>query len=216
MARVSCFYLAIVALVLTPLGPMAWAMDPVTDESLDAIHGTGGVQLTLRLRNNISESGAPEANCFGGLNPCRMGIEFSGRNGIWLMLKDYYGVLEINDILLDGAELPVANTTYLDESRFRNQQGACLIGSCNPAGTKALRVRYPFSKGQGQYEDMMLFVNIGRTALEFDDIATDPVTPGYMRDNASGSVLGFRMSDSAGLNSPSRAKFMGDAYVFGF
>lgn len=189
----------------------AHALEPVSDDELATVTGTEGVQLTLRLRNNIDESGAP-IGCTGNLNACRMGLEFSGREGIWLMLKDYYGHLEINDIRLEGDVLPSTATAYADPDRFLSTEGDCLLTDCDPSGLQAVRISYPFNKGAGEYNDLNLLVNIGRTALEFDDGAT----PGYMRDAAPGSVLGFRMADSTALNAPSRSKLMGNAYVFGF
>jgi hypothetical protein len=203
-----------VALCIFWFGCNAQAMEQLDDGDLSAISGAEGVQLTLRLRNNVDSAGNP-MGCSGILNPCRMGLEFSGREGIWLMLKDYYGVLAINDIRLESAILPVGNTVHVDFSRFlANDDTTCLIAGCNPAGMLAVRVTYPFSKAAGQYEDFSLLVNIGRTALEYDDSITS--TPGYMRDNATGSVLGFRMADSQALNAPSRSRFDGAAYVFGF
>lgn len=194
-------------LMVTP----ALALEPMEDEQLANVSGQEGVQLTLRLRNNVAANGTP-IGCSGLLNPCRMGLEFSGREGIWLMLKDYYGVLAINDIRLEGDLLPAVNTGFQDSSRFLGTSGTCLISGCDPRGNQAVRITYPFSKAIGQYNDFTLLMNIGRTALEFDNGAT----PGYMRDAATGSVLGFRMADSTALNAASRARFDGVAYVFGF
>lgn len=196
------------------LAPVLGALEPVSDEELAAVHGMEGIQLTLRLRNNLDAEGNP-MGCTGLLNPCRMGLEFSGREGIWLMLKDYYGQIEINDIRLEGALLPTANTGFFDAGRFRGLSGECLVDDCNPAGGAAVRIFYPTDRAAGRYDDMHLLMNIGRTALEFDD-GGDPMVPGYMRDQAGGSVLGFRMADSSALNAPSRARFDGEAYVFGF
>jgi hypothetical protein len=187
------------------------ALEPMADEQLSSVMAQEGVQLTLRLRNNVDSNGSP-IGCSGLLNPCRMGLEFSGREGIWLMLKDYYGVLAINDIRLEGDLLPSTNTGYQNASRFLGTDGSCLITGCDPRGRQAVKITYPFSKALGEYNDFTLLMNVGRTALEFDS----GTTPGYMRDAASGSVLGFRMADSTQLNAPSRARFDGTAYVFGF
>lgn len=192
----------------------AAGLQPLNDEALAEVVAQEGVQLTLRLRNNVDTANNP-INCTGILNPCRMGIEFSGREGIWLMLKDYYGFLEINDIRLESGMLPSTSTGYQDPDRFLSLAGDCLITDCDPQGLRAVRVSYPFNKGAGEYNDFNIFLNIGRVALEFDN-ASNPLEPGYMRDAASGSVLGFRMSDSTALNAPSRSRFDGTAYVFGF
>lgn len=198
----------------------AHALEPVSDDELASVTGAEGIQLTLRLRNNIDASGVPRG-CTGNLNGCRMGLEFSGREGIWLMLKNYYGNLEINDIRMEGDVLPPDPTPYANPDRFRSltdsdssdgNDGDCLVSDCDPSDLQAVRISYPFSKGDGEYNDLNLLVNIGRVALEFDD----GTTPGYLRDAASGSALGFRMADSEALNAPSRSKFIGEAYVFGF
>ncbi|MDX5327769.1 MAG: hypothetical protein LPK06_03135 [Marinobacter sp.] len=201
-------------LLMTCASGTVTGMEPMEDASLAAVSAQEGVQLTLRLRNNV-DSGMSPINCSGQLNPCRMGIEFSGREGIWLMLKDYYGFLEINDIRLESIEMPSTPTSHADPDRFLALDGVtCLVPGCDPGGLPAVRVSYPYSKGIGQYNDLNLFMNIGRVALEFD--SADGLTPGYMRDVASGSVLGFRMADSASLNAPSRSRFDGTAYVYGF
>lgn len=201
---------ALVCLFVLCCAPV-WALDPVDDAELAAVVGQEGVQLTLRLRNNVDDNLNP-VGCSGLLNPCRLGLEFSGRDGIWLMLKDYYGYLSFNSIRLDGVLLPSTNTGHQNADRFRGLDGSCLISSCDPRSLRAVQVRYPNSKGVGEYNDMLLLMNIGRTALEFDA----GTTPGFQRDAAAGSVLGFRMADSSGLNAPSRSRFDGNAYVFGF
>jgi hypothetical protein len=187
-------------------------MKPLDDDSMAAIDGRSGIQLTLRLRNNVSDTGAP-IGCSGTPNPCRFGLEFADRAGIWLMMKDYYGSFSINDIRLEGTTLPAVYTGYQDSTRFlANDLSTCLIAGCDPRGQQALNIFYPGNKGAGVYNDLTFFVNVGRVALEFDDGAT----PGFQRDAATGSVFGFRAADSAALNAPNRARIEGNAYVYGF
>lgn len=208
---------AMTLLLLLPLtGLKAESLRPLDDGEMASIAGQAGqgVQLTLMLRNNVDDAGNPMGCTSGGLNPCRMGFEFSARDGIWLMLKDYYGELQINDLRIDNATLPGSNTSHFDASRFLSVQGNCLISSCNPAGLLSLRTWYPFNKTVGVYNDLNLFTNIGRVALEYDDTVNN--IPGYMQDAASGSVLGFRATDSQALNAPANMRFEGEAYVFGF
>ncbi|MCK5875682.1 MAG: hypothetical protein KAG82_13380 [Alcanivoracaceae bacterium] len=202
---------ATLAVLLAVICQAVYALEPMEDDALSTVIGADGVQLTLRLRNNVDDSGAP-MGCSGFLNPCRLGLEFSGREGIWLMLKDYYGTLSINDVRLESAVLPSTSTGFQDASRFLDGSGTCLLAGCDPRGIQAVRISYPMYKGTGEYQDLLLLMNIGRTALEFDN----GLTPGYLRDAATGSALGFRMADSSGLNAPSAARFDGAAYVFGF
>lgn len=206
----------LLALLLGPLIAQADSLTPLNDDEMAHIAGQAGqgVQLTLMLRNNMDASGNPIGCTTGGLNPCRMGFEFSARDGIWLMLKDYYGELQINDLRIDNATLPGSNTSHFDASRFQSVEGSCLITGCNPAGLLSLRTYYPFHKETGVYNDLNLFTNVGRVALEYDDTVNN--IPGYMQDAATGSVLGFRATDSQALNAPANMRFEGEAYVFGF
>ncbi|MCK0154865.1 hypothetical protein MWU49_14180 [Alcanivorax sp. S6407] len=204
------------ALLCLAISAHADSLQPLDDQEMAHIAGQAGqgMQLTLMLRNNVDASGNPIGCTSGGLNPCRMGFELSARDGIWLMLKDYYGELQINDLRIDNATLPASNTSHYDASRFLSVEGDCLIAGCNPTGLLSLRTRYPFHKDVGIYNDLNLFTNIGRVALEYDDTVNN--IPGYMRDAATGSVLGFRASDSQALNAPANMRFEGEAYVFGF
>ena len=59
---------------------LADTMHPLDDSELSAISGQQGIELTLRLRNNMDENNNP-LSCSGSLNPCRMGIEFANYQG---------------------------------------------------------------------------------------------------------------------------------------
>lgn len=196
-----------VVLLVSP----AFALEPLSDVDLSEFDAQQGVQLTMNLRNNLDSNNNP-IGCTGNLNPCRMGLEFSGRDGIWLMLKEYYGYMSFNQMRLESSQLPAANTGYQDADRFRALDGTCLLTGCDPRGLLVVKVSYPNNKAVGEYNDFNLFMNIGRAALEFDS----GLTPGFDRDVATGSVLGFRMSDSSALNAQAKSRFDGNAYVFGF
>lgn len=186
----------------------------LSDAELAEVAGREGVVLDIALRNNVTENGSV-IGCTGVLNDCRVGLEFADRDGIWLMLKEFYGTFRIRDIRVDIATLPSNQTFYANEERFRGTSGNCLLGAlstCLPTNARAVKFSYPGVDGVGIYEDLFTFINIGRAALEYDNGAT----PGYMRDEATGSVFGFRMSDSRGINAPAQGRFIGEAYVFGF
>lgn len=188
-----------------------YAMEPLVEEEMSSIYGQEGVIFDVDFQNNVNDSGDP-INCAGNLNPCRFGLEFADREGIWLMFKEFYGTLRIAGMRVDVDFLPEDWTGFEDVDRFKDTSGGCLIESCDPRGRTALKITYPENKGVGVYDDLRTFFNIGRTALEFD---SGP-TPGYDRDVASGSFLGYRLSDSSGANAEARARFVGTGYVFGF
>ncbi len=187
-------------------------MVPLNDNELQSVTGGDAIQLTLRLRNNVGEDNAPDIACGGTPDPCRMGLEFVAREGNWLVLKEFYGSLAIEDVRLEGAYLSNSGSSYRDLSRFEDADGNCLLSPCNPDGLPAIQMDYPFAKGPGEYRDMHTFLNIGRMAVEVDDGAT----PGFMLDNNPGSALAFRMSDSASANGDMQMRFDGRAFLYGF
>jgi len=177
------------------------AMVPLNDSELQSVSGGDAIQLTLRLRNNVGEDNSPDTACGGTPDPCRLGLEFVAREGNWLVLKDFYGSLAIEDVRLEGAFLSNTGSSYRDLSRFEDADGNCLLSPCNPDGLPAIQLDYPFAKGPGEYQDMHTFLNIGRMAVEIDN---------------PGSALAFRMSDSGSTNGDMQMRFDGRAFLYGF
>ena len=203
-------------LVLISIGysikAQAESMIPMADHELQSVSGGDAVQLTLRFRNNVDENNVPDMACGGTPDPCRLGLEFVAREGNWLVMKDFYGSLAVEDIRFEGAFLSNSSSPYRDLSRFEDADGNCLLSPCNPDGLPAILVDYPFAKGPGDYQDLHAFVNIGRMAVEVDD----GTTPGYLLDNNPGSALAFRMSDSGSTNGDMQMRFDGRAFLYGF
>lgn len=208
---------ALAALLLAGMAKAAEeGLVALDEQELSSINAQQGILLNLNLRNNVSASNTP-IGCtvaVGTPNPCRVGLEFAARNGVWLMLKEFYGTLQLNDLRLDVALLPSMSTGYQDTTRFQDTSGGCLIASCNPNGKTAIKLTFPGTDTASTYSDFLSFLNIGRLWLEFDTAA--PVTPGYMRDTTLNSAAGMRLSDSSALNASARMRFLGTAYVYGF
>ncbi len=207
------FWGVFLALKITFMQPaLADSLTPMADTELSAISGGDAIQLTLRLRNNVDANNDPLGCTPGTLNPCRLGLEFTDREGKWLMLKEFYGTIALEDMRLEGVTLDDDDSSYRDESRFEAANGNCLLAGCDPNGLTAIQLTYPQAKGAGEYNDMTTFLNIGRMALEFDT----PGDPGYMLDNNTGSALAFRASDSASTNGSMQMRFEGRAMIYGF
>lgn len=199
------------------------SLSMLDDTALSDVRGSHGVLLDVGLRNNVDASGAPIgcAAVVNSPNPCRLGLEFAARNGVWLMLKEYYGTLEIRNMRLGVGFLPNADTAWKDENRFKDASGTCLIlvPGCTARSTATvsypvIHVTYPASDDSDPtvYDDLHSFLNIGRTWLEYDS----GTTPGYQRDTSTNSVFGVRMSDSRALNHAADIRLRGTGYVFGF
>ncbi|MCC1498069.1 hypothetical protein [Alcanivorax sp. 1008] len=192
--------------------PGAPSMQALDEAELEQVVARQGIMFDIRSRNNVDAANNP-IGCVGALNPCRVGLEFTARAGKWLMLKDYYGTLEIESLRLDAAFLSAGSSPYFDASRFLAADGVtCLVVACNPSGAPGIMFTYPENKGAGVYNDLTTFLNIGRVAIEFDS----GLTPGYMRDVNTGSVLAFRASDASAPNASMQMRFDGRAIVYGF
>src|SRR5690606_28074905 len=107
-ARISALF------VLLSLSAWAFGMQALDEEALGNVTGQEGIALDLELRQNADADGNPLAslgNCSGVGNPCLLGVQFNNRTdlgGEWLMIKDFYGVIRMNDLWLDGADTPAS------------------------------------------------------------------------------------------------------------
>lgn len=226
-------------LLLTLASAAAVALDPrdagdmpaLSEDEMSGVAGAQGVVLEMRLLNNTDPVTLAPLDCtasVGTPNPCRMGLEFAARSGIWLMLKEYFGSLHLKDIRLDAGFVPATNTAYYDANRFKDVLGNNLLPGANPINQPAVQLRYPATDAQGTYDDLLAYLNIGRTWLEYDSGAT----PGYLRDTSLDSAFSIRLAEPLGdawvpdpdnppdvklsNNAPARMRFWGTAYVFGF
>lgn len=221
-ALLMAMLLAVPALASLPTEELA-------DAELATMTGREGIALDLELRLNADTNGVPLASlssCTGNLNPCRLGLEFQGRAGKWLMMKDFYGVLKINELLLNGAYTPAAGpAVYFDPLRFASTPagGDCLVTgggvpcvASNLWNLPAASFSFPTAgKPATFYNDASLFLNIGRVAAEFNDpFPAGTTTLGYNRDAATGTVLGLRIQDTAGGSAGMRLD--GRMLLYGF
>lgn len=198
----------------------------LSDHELAAQDAREGVLLNLSLLNNMTRTAGgtlvPDSQCTASItaNPCRMGLEIA-QAGTWFMAKEFYGSLQIKDLRMDSGFLPATATGFQNYERFKDKDGAsatCLLSgnstNCNPAGMVAIQTSYPGSNDAAPsvYDDVLSFMNIGRTWLEF----TSGTTEGFMNDTTTNSAFGVRLSDSSALNAPAHMRFRGTAHVFGF
>lgn len=236
------FLRAFLGLMLASCSAMAWASSgpfnlgeaELDDSALEDVTAQHGIVLNIYLRNNVTDTFVPMCPvALGTPNNCRLALEFADRPGIYMMLKEFYGTLQLNDIQMDAHTFPATTTAYADASRFQDSTGACLIPgktnpNCFPTSTPALKLFYPAADVQNVYDDFKTLTNIGRVWLEFDSGGTF----GYNRDTSLNSSFSFRIADSVGTvwvpdpenppdiklgnNSPALMRFWGNAYVFGF
>ncbi|MEE4250351.1 MAG: hypothetical protein V2I38_07160 [Alcanivoracaceae bacterium] len=189
------------------LGMMA-----LDDSDMATVTGREGIALDLELRINADSNGAPLASmggCSGTGNGCILALQFANRlagGGEWLVLKGYYGVMRLNDIRLDGSRLPAVASPFANPDRFKDQNGNCLVASCDPSGSLAAIFTYP--DNPGFTADVELALNIGRTSVQFG-------AEGYLPSADNGaSFLGLRIGDTQ--TGVGRIDINGGLQLYGF
>jgi len=129
--------LAWLLLIVTPALHAGEGLTPLSESELAGINGQQGVLFNLAFRNNVDAANAP-IGCNAVVNtpnPCRLGLEFAARAGKWLMLKEYYGTLQVRDLRMDAGFLPGSPSAYSNTSRFMDAAGNCLLNGatgCSP------------------------------------------------------------------------------------
>ena len=210
---------------------------PLNDAEMEGVTGQNAIQISLKMHNNVEvqdDNHVALSHCNtapGTYNPCRLGMEFVDKERNWLVMKEFYGYLNLVDIRLEGVRLPstsTAHTAYYDPDRFKREDGTCMIAGCDPRGLAAIEMTYPSAKGTGEYGDMLPFLNVGRMTVEVNDPGanysdmTKPHTPddisdfGFMQEQNEGIANAFRISDSTGQNANMQVRFDGRALIYGF
>ncbi len=234
MTRITSKYIALLTALVVSLA-QAGSLEPLNDAEMESVTGQNAIQLTVKMHNNVQVKDNEHVRLSmcdpngAGYSPCRLGMEFVDKERNWLVMKQFYGYLNLTDIRLEGVSLPTTNTAYYDEDRFKRADGSCMIaGTCNPRGLAAIEMRYPSSKGPGQYQDMQTFLNIGAMVVETNNPSatysdgSNPNRPdavadyGFMRDQTQGVANAFRISDSSGPNANMQVRFDGSTLIYGF
>lgn len=190
------FIVGLLGLSLTALADLS---KPLSDQDLSEVSGQSGIALDLELRVNADESGSPLSSlnsCTGAGNPCLLAVQFNNRDsggGEWLVLKDYYGFMKLNNFYLDSDTMPLVDGNYANPSRFYNEDGtACLSGgtypNCNVNGSAAMKMSFPGFSNVFE-DDIEWHLNIGRVAVQYG-------ANGFLAANDNNkSFLGVRISD---------------------
>jgi hypothetical protein len=230
-------------------------MTPVKDSVLQSVTGQSGISLGLELDINVvdqNEDGdvdligggfQPISGCglgafsSGSPGACRLALSFANRSGEWLVLKDFYGSLRIDNLYLDGGYLSDAGSdpATFDPSKFQDGSGNCLLGNginCTDPNSgiglenlPAMVVRLPGSFSGGGFTPTAYTPaapGSGGASSGYDSLTVGLTiggasieygATGYSQNNL-GSFLGVKIADN---NSPyAGADIQGSAYVFGF
>ncbi|MFZ5722974.1 MAG: hypothetical protein ACOY33_04875 [Pseudomonadota bacterium] len=194
------------------------SMVELTDGVLQGITGQEGVSLDIELRMNTDAAGVPLSSlssCAGNNNPCKLALAFNNRPDKWLMLKDYYGTINIPKLYINKTTAPATVSAYKDLTRFQDSAGNCLLGAgksgnCVDADIQshpALKLSSPGVTGTFE-NDILANLFIGRVAIETG-------ATGYNND-ANGTFLGLQLRDTSTSAPQARIDIDGHLALFGF
>lgn len=204
-------------------GSPALGMMALDDGSLAAVSGREGIAVDLELRVNTDSAGAPLSSlsyCYGNNNPCRLAFQFHNRGsggGEWIVWKDFFGTMKINNLWIDAGQTPSSGSGYQDTvANNRFMGGAlgttCLLDSSKTAATchEAARNKPMLAQrfNNGAAGGIQLFMNLGRVATEYG-------TTGYNSD-FRGSSLGVLIGDTSSRYAPAQMKIGGKVGLYGF
>lgn len=220
--KFDLFACSLSALLLLPSFAVAVervsGMVALADEVMQNITGQEGVSLDIEVRLNTDANGVPLttlSSCAGNNNPCKLGIAFNNRPNLWLMLKDYYGTINIPKLYIDKTNAPATVSAYKDLTRFQDGAGGCLLGAgkttaCVDADIQnqpALKLSAPGVTGTFE-NDILMNLFVGRVAIESG-------ATGYDND-ANGTFLGLQLRDTSTSAPQARIDVDGHIAMFGF
>lgn len=217
----------------------ASGLQPLDDRALGQVIAREGVALDFFYRMNANSDGSPVAalnNCqtegAGNPNPCAIAITVDQRPGMWIMMKDMYGVQNVHSLWLDGGRyeesgsilslrtvhgLNTLSNRHADPTRFHDELGNCMIkpgatgSACNVTGLPSLVMQYGNTNDSFTVPDVEWSLNIGRVAVQYDVGAT----PAYMLDQ-TGSFMSYNIGDFRGAYHPAEIFYDGRVLMFGF
>lgn len=203
---------SICLLCLAPF-TIAKGLVALDDVAMASVTGREGIAIDLELTINADSNGSPLSSlsdCAGVGNPCVLALQFANRTsggGEWLVIKDYYGVLRVNDLQLDGSRLGATPAALQNPDRFLAQDGTtCLNGDCDPTGDLAALFTFPDTPGFNA--DVEWGLTIGRASVQFGPDAFLPSA-----DN-NASFVGVKIGDTQ--NGLAQIDFGGSVQLFGF
>ncbi|WP_156478254.1 DUF6160 family protein [Alcanivorax sp. NBRC 102024] len=190
--------LILLCMQLISSATLAAGLQSLDDATMSNVTGQAGIAVDLELRINTDENFNPLSNldyCDGPSNDCRMAFNFHNRNsggGEWIVWKDLYGTLKINDLRIDAGQTSGNPSGFQDDianNRFiSGTGGGCLLDEnltaedCYQGALGIPMLSLTFN------EDIELFLNIGAVAVEYGP-------EGYLQD-AQSAALGLRIADT--------------------
>ncbi|MZR63073.1 hypothetical protein [Alcanivorax sp. DP30] len=189
------------------------------DDALSGVMAREGIALNLEVLINATQDNAgniiPDicpSTGISGTPDCRFALQFNSVDNAWLVVKDYYGLMSLNEVRVDGVRMDSTASGKCDADCLSRFSGF------DPNGKPAIQLSYDHSDlgaSESFYGDAELFLHAGKVAAEFNDSGTG--TPGYLRDMTPGSAIGLLMADGPnGIDGAAKIRFDGNVKMYGY
>lgn len=197
---------ATLALVLTLLAsavPAAdTAMQPLSEDALADVRGQAGIAMDLEWRLNADASGNPiPCPTVGSATDCRLALSFAERQGMWIVMKDYRGMVRLRNIWIDAANLPAGWTTHTVNG---TSQSPYLAGY-DPRGKPAIQLTagnwatalaggataFNTYLNSNAYNELTVSMNVARLSGEYNCAATVNNSTGMHVGGCSNATPGW-------------------------
>jgi len=192
-----------VALLLSASALPAGELQELADDDMAAVGAQSGVSMDFEFRINALANGDPVAcPTVGSATTCRLALNFAERNGIWVVMKDYRGIIRLSNIWVDASNLTNAWTTHTSGGTVLNPA----LGGYDPRNKPAVQLTAgnwsnAFSAGAtsaayytflnaNAYNEFTTSINIANLSGEYNC--------GAAIDNANGIHTGGCSAASAG------------------
>lgn len=230
-----------ISLILLSLSLRGYALEPLGEQAMASISGQSGIALDFSLQLNFdnaltdtphslwNEKSLCDASDATGDTGCRLALQFNNRDTEWAVLKGMYGIMELNNVYVDG-DTQTDSSDYQDPARFYDDSGSCLAnsaanGGCGGEGLNAMVLSFgPADDGATEVgsisyeEDVVFGLVITSIGVEYDTGSGPGFSSGYNNDNLPG-FAGVKFGDVSGGvygNAPATADIDGRLYVSGF
>jgi hypothetical protein len=158
---------------------VASGMTELADEELADVDARTGIAVDLSLRINMQENGTVLPCPVAGVaTDCRLALSLSRRDGMWTVVKDFHGLVSLNNVWLDGTNLPANWTAQTSNGTVpnpalggfdpRNKPSVQLSSGAWQAARAGTASALNLYLNADMYNELAVYMNIGQISAEFN------------------------------------------------
>jgi hypothetical protein len=189
-------------------------MQALSEQEMSEVDARQGIAMNVAFRINAQADGSsvPAAECpdvagLTGGSSCRLAISLADAMGMWIVMKNYRGILNLNNIRIDASNLPSAWTVHT--SGGVNQSP--YLAGFDPRGKPAIQLSsgnwaVAYANGpasaayygflnQSAYNEMAVMLDIKKLSAEFDCGASVNAAAGIHVAGCSAATPGWNGVD---------------------